>query len=408
MSLSELSEKQTASVREAVARLNIYDGAVSSGKTVGSLVRWLQFVRQGPPGELLMVGKTERTLKRNVIDLLVDWLGPRRCKLVAGYGEMTLLGRRVYLAGANDERSEGKIRGLSLVGAYGDELTLWAEPFWAMLLSRLRRPGAKLFGTTNPDSPGHWLKRQYIDREGELDLKRFHFTLRDNPFLPEDYVASIESEFVGLWRKRYIEGLWVIAEGAIYDMWDPDRYVVDELPEMRRYWAALDYGTTNPFALLMFGLGVDGRVYVVGEWRWDCRTEGKQLTDADYLRESKAWIGEGERWRTWPEYTFVPPEEPGFRLEMFRDGWPGVREADNQVLEGVRLVAGMLSRDMLRIHRSCQGLIDEFPGYCWDPRAQILGLDQPIKLDDHSLDALRYGVLTSEAMWRGAANRAAA
>jgi hypothetical protein len=46
----------------------------------------VQFVRTGPAGNLAMIGKTERTLKRNVIDPLVDMLGPKRCRYVAGAG----------------------------------------------------------------------------------------------------------------------------------------------------------------------------------------------------------------------------------------------------------------------------------------------------------------------------------
>lgn len=399
MSLSSLTPKQAESVLAATARLNVYDGAVSSGKTVGSLIRWLQFVRQGPAGNLAMVGKTERTLKRNIVDLLVEMLGPKRCRLVSGSGELWLLGRRVYLAGANDERAEGKIRGLTLAGLYGDELTLWPESFWAMSLSRLRQRGASLFGTTNPDSPAHWLKRDYLDRADELDLYRAHFKLRDNPTLPEDYVRAIEAEYVGLWRKRYVEGLWVIAEGAVFDAWDPERHVVRELPRITRWWSAVDYGTTNPFSMLLFGLGADGRVYVTAEWRWDSAERGRQRTDAEYVTETRAWLRERERW---PEWTFVPPEEPGFRLEMQRGGWHGVREADNAVLDGIRLVASTLAQDRLRVHESCEGLIDEFPGYCWDSRAQMAGVDQPIKADDHSLDALRYGLLSGESIWRRA------
>src|SRR5690625_4830861 len=125
--------KQRHSILESDARLNIWHGSVRSGKTIGSIIRWLDFVANGPPGELLMVGKTERTLKRNILDPIAEMLDEDEYRLVSGSGELWLFGRRIYLAGANDERSEGKIRGITLVGAYGDELTLWPESFFTMM-----------------------------------------------------------------------------------------------------------------------------------------------------------------------------------------------------------------------------------------------------------------------------------
>src|SRR5690606_17299071 len=136
-----------------------------------------------------------------------------------------------------------KIQGLTLVGAMGDELSLTPESFFTMILSRLSVRGAKLFGTTNPDAPAHWLKRKFLARAGELDLATWHFTLEDNPALDPAYVAALKREYTGLWYKRYIQGLWVQAEGAIYDMFDPDRHVVSTLPTLVQHWVGVDYGT---------------------------------------------------------------------------------------------------------------------------------------------------------------------
>ena len=136
-------------------------------------------------------------------------------------------GRRVF--DTNDERAEQKIRGASFVGAYCDEITLYPESFWIMLLSRLRSPGARLYGTTNPDGPFHWLKVNYLDK-GLAHLKKWDFTLDDNPYLDPEYVKALKQEYTGLWYKRFIEGLWCIAQGAVYDMWDESKHVINELP----------------------------------------------------------------------------------------------------------------------------------------------------------------------------------
>lgn len=392
------SPKQAWSISRATARLNIWDGSVRSGKTYASLWAWIRFVSQAPPGNLLMTGKTERTLKRNILDPLAELLGPRRFKLVSGSGECFILGRRVYIAGANDERSAGKIQGMTLVGAYGDELSLWPESFFTMLLSRLSVAGAKFFGTSNPDSPAHWLKARFLDRVGELNLARFRFVLEDNPALDPEYVAALKREYVGLWYKRYIDGLWVAAEGAIYDMFDADRHVVQELPKFTQHWLGVDYGTTNPTVFLPMSLGVDNVLYFHNEWRWDSRIKGRQMTDAEY---SKAFREHIATLKMDPRWTFVDPSAASFIQALHRDKVRGVTAADNTVLDGIRDVSTLLATDRLKFHGpTTKATIEEFQSYAWDEKKQKLGEDAPIKVADHGCDAGRYEIRGTQNVWK--------
>lgn len=430
MQIAPLTGKaKTAATLAPAHRYSVWEGSVRSGKTVSSLIAWVKFVRAAPPGNLAMIGKTERTLKRNVIDLLVEMLGERRCRYIAGAGELWLLGRRVYVAGANNEASVAKIQGLTLLGAYGDEISTWPESLWSMLGTRLSQEGARFFGTCNPDSPGHWLKRDYLDhsrvwltgdgrlehRDSRLDLARFSFRLDDNRAnLPAGYIEGLEAQYVGLWRRRFIDGEWAIAAGAIYDMFDPARHVVDILPPIRR-WIALgvDYGTRNPFAGLLLGLGDEqtpagkrATLYAAAEWRWDSRAQNRQLSDAEYSERLRGWLDayppphtqgvKGVR----PEWVIVDPSAASFVTQLHRDGLSPVL-ADNAVLDGIRTVSSLLAADRLKVHRSCTGLIDELPGYAWDDKAAAKGEDRPVKLNDHSCDGLRYAAHTTQAAWRG-------
>lgn len=394
-----LAPVQEESVRLARARINVWDGAVRSGKTHASLIRWLRYLAvDGPPGNVLMIGKTERTLKRNILEPIAELVGPGNARVVHGSGEAVILGRRVYLAGANDEGASSRIRGLTLAGAYGDELTLWPRSFWTMLLSRLSVPGAKVFGTTNPDSPHHWLKTEFLDRTGDLDLARFHFRLDDNPSLDPAYVDALRAEYRGLWRLRFVDGLWVAAEGAVYDAFDPTPggpHVV-AAPPPRDDWAqvsvAVDYGTANPFVALVLVRDLAGTVWVVAEWRWDSAVKQRQLTDHQYAEAVTAWL----RDELGPTAAGVPwvvdPSAASFIAEL-RDRGVAVTGADNAVLDGIRLTASLLGDGRLRIVDRCSGLIGELAGYVWDPQAQARGTDQPLKQADHGPDALRYGVM---------------
>ncbi|MGY4988899.1 PBSX family phage terminase large subunit [Streptomyces nigrescens] len=404
-----LSRKQLRSVVQTTARINLWHGAVRSGKTIASLLAWLLAVAEAPPsGLILVVGRSLQTIERNVFEPLQDpaLFGPVAAQVrhTRGATTATVLGRTVHLIGAADARAEGRLRGLTASLAYVDEATLLPEGFWTQLLARLSVPGARLLATTNPDSPRHWLKVSYLDRAHELDLKAWHFRLDDNPSLSEAYVAALAAEYVGLWKRRMIDGAWVVAEGAVFDMYDEQQHVVDTLPLMRRHWLGIDYGTTNATSAVLLGLGTDDRLYACAEWRWDSRTAHRQLTDAQYSSRIRAWLDEQN---IVPEWTFIDPSAASFTVQMWNDGHPGIARANNDVLDGIRSTATTLDSGLLRIHRSCTGLLDELPAYAWDPAASERGEDKPIKRDDHSVDALRYAIHSTANEWRGLLTAAA-
>ncbi|TGB14411.1 PBSX family phage terminase large subunit [Streptomyces sp. MZ04] len=397
-----LSDKQLDSIRGALRRINIWHGSVRSGKTIASLLCFLLMVRRAPASGLIIIcGRSLQTIERNIIEPLQDpaLFGDVADEVRHTRGATTavILGRVVHLIGASDARAEGRLRGLTAALAYVDEITLLPEPFFVQLLARLSVPGARLLGTTNPDSPRHWLKTGYLDRAGELNLCSWHFKLADNPSLSPEYVADLAAEYVGLWRRRMIDGAWVVAEGAIYDMWDEARHVVTALPDMRRHWCGVDYGTTNPFAAVLLGEGADGRLYVCAEWRHDSRTAHRSMTDAQYSRAVRAWLN---HLGVTPEWTFIDPSAASFSTQMWQDGHPGLARATNDVTDGIRSVSSLLAADRLLVHDSCEGLLAELPGYSWNSKATERGEDAPIKVDDHSADALRYVIHSTSHEWR--------
>lgn len=400
--MPDLSPKQLRSIREAQGRVNVWEGSIRSGKTVGSLLRWVMFCANGPTsGALVIIGRTRDTAWRNVILPLQDeaLLGEAAHQVVGNYGAPTvqILGRTVYVLGAHDAKAEKILRGLTVAGAYVDEMTVVSEEFFTQLLGRMSVAGARLFGTTNPDSPGHWLKKKFLDRLHQLpDWRSWHFVLDDNPSLTADYVASIKREFTGLWYRRFILGEWVQAEGAVYDMWDPARHVVEasSIPDMERVLAlGVDYGTTNPTRGLLVGLA-EQRLWALDEW---APTGG---TDAQLSLSLRTWLA-GRYPHPWrdPEWVFVDPAAASFKLQLFTDGMSNVANGANAVLPGIRTVASLLSTDRLVVSERCQQLIEQIPGYSWDPKKTEKGEDAPIKCDDHEADALRYAVHTSRTLW---------
>jgi PBSX family phage terminase large subunit len=395
-----LAPLQIKSISESEdAHLSIWSGAVRSGKTIASIVAFFIAVAKAPSsGEIAIFGKTRETIERNILGPMMDpaIMGTLAYQVrhVQGSNVAMVLGRRVALIGANDIRSEEKVRGMTLCLGMLDEGTLVPEAFFNMVLSRLSVAGARMLVTTNPDARSHWLRKQWILKAEDKGIAHWHFTLDDNPFLAPEFVSRLKTQYAGLWYKRFILGEWVQAEGAVFDMWDEDRHVVQELPEMQRWPAiGIDYGTANVFAALQLGLGVDGVLYLAKEWRYDAKKAARQLTDVEYLERVNGWRGPVR-----PDLMIVDPSASSFITEMIASGI-STTKGDNAVLDGIRLVSSLLATDRLKVHASCTGWIDEAPGYVWDDKKVEIGEDAPMKIDDHSLDAGRYAIKTTEYIW---------
>ena len=374
-------------------RLNILEGSVRSGKTFSSLILWALWLATRPAdGKYLMVGKTLTTLKRNCLEPLYQIIGESNMSFSIPGKRAEIFGRKVDLEGASDARSEEKIRGITLHGAYMDEITLSPQPFFVMLLSRLSAPGARLFGTTNPDSPRHWLKVEYLDNP-TLDIYRSKFLLDDNTTLPADYVENLKREYTGVFYRRFILGDWVAAEGAIYPMFDIKTHVSDNAPDIRMTWIAADIGHTNPTAFLRLGAGVDGRIWVLDEYYHLVGISSSAKSPKQYAQDM---IRFASGWPSVPDVVVIDPAAEGFILQLKEDSSFRIRAANNAVLKGIQLVSSAIEAGAVMIRPRCKHLIDELMGYAWDPKAQARGEDKPLKQNDHGCDALRYGLMAYE------------
>lgn len=379
-------------------------GSVSGGKTFASLIALFAAIPKAPTNALIvLVGRSLLTLERNILDPMqsVETFGElaKAVHHTPGSSTAVVLGRTVHLVGASDSRSEGRIRGSTIGLAYVDEATLLPQSFWMMLMSRLRVPGgqSKAIATTNPDAPGHWLRKDFMLRAKETRTRIFEFRLHDNPRLDPEYVDTLKAQYVGLWRRRYIDGDWCVAEGAVFDMFDPDKHVLrGPLPAVSFIpGIGIDYGTSNAFSAHMLGVS-EGRLILMREYRHDPKAAGGQRTDAEFSRALRNWIGSDN-----PRWIAVDPSAASFKVQLFRDGLRNVVDAKNNVLDSIRLASSLLATGKLVIHESCTGLIEEIPGYSWDPAAALKGDDKPIKVDDHSIDSgLRYAPYSTMALWQ--------
>ncbi len=375
----------------------IADGSIRSGKTLSmglSFVIWAMETFDGQ--NFAMCGKTVGSFRRNVWSWLKFALLSLGYKVREKYStnqiDITFKGHTnyFYIFSGKDESSQNLIQGITLAGVLFDEVALMPESFVNQATGRCSIAGSKFWFNCNPESPEHWFKKNWIDKSDEKQLLHLHFILEDNKSLTEEIIARYKSMYFGVFYKRFILGLWAIAEGAIYDMFDDDNLYEDNERNKdiayRRY-ITIDYGTTNPMVFLeVFD---DGRnMWVEREYYYDSRVTGKQKTDAEYAKDFDDFCGESK-----PDFVFIDPSATSFKLELRNHGYR-VREANNEVLYGIRLVSTMFGSKRLKINKKCVKTIGEHRGYVWDEKARVRGEEKPVKDLDHAVDSLRYCVAT--------------
>lgn len=384
-----LSPKQLLAYTQSDAKINIYEGSVRSGKSYVAQLALLDMLRLGPPGKYIVCGKTERTVVQNIIDPINEE-EPGLIRYNRALGRFELFGKICLVVGASDERSEGKIRGVTLNGGLVDELTILPQSFFRQLTYRCSPADSKLVCTTNPDSPFHYVKTDFIDNKDGF-TKSFKFTLDDNPSLSHEYKEFIKSTNKGLWYQRFVLGEWVLAEGAIYDFFEERYHVAKNPPTYAKYYLlGIDYGTKNAFAAVLIGFNDDHHptLWVEKEYYWDSEKAGYQKTDSEYCRAIQ------EAFEGYPiRMAYLDPSAQSFEVELRRAKIP-VKQAKNDVIDGIRFVASLFTNGDLVVCKACANVIKEIQSYVWDVKSAKDGVDRPLKQRDHSLDAMRYALFT--------------
>lgn len=385
-----LSPKQIDFVKNGDHKYNFAIGSVRSGKTVASNVAFMKFcASKDVDGPFIILGRTEASIRNNILTPFADYLGSH-FNYRAGNRILHLAGREIHVVGASDLKAEARIRGATYAGALVDEVTVIPEPVFRQLTYRLSVRGARMYGTTNPDSPYHWFKKGYIDREGDpdMDVKVWNFNFSDNPSLDESYIRKIKAESHGLWYKRFVEGLWVLAEGAVYDFFDEKLHIIPHAPNRAmEYVVGIDYGTTNPCAFALIGYNPETfpKLWLEKEYYYDSKKANRQKTDSEYSEDLAKFIeGYGIKG------VYVDPSAASFKAEMMRIGIPNVIDANNDVINGIRCVGEYLNGGAFKVCEGSTNAIMEFSNYIWDVHAAQRGIEKPLKQNDHMLDAIRY------------------
>ena len=393
----------------------IADGAIRSGKTLCmslSYVIWAMstFNMQN----FGMAGKTIGSFRRNVLFWLRLMLRSRKYKTVYHRSDNLLIVSKgnvvnyFYIFGGKDESSQDLIQGITLAGMFFDEVALMPESFVNQATGRCSVTGSKFWFNCNPDNPRHWFKVNWIDkclcnmseehveecRKNEVELKDLvylHFTMDDNLSLDEDIKKRYRSMYVGVFFKRFILGLWCVADGLVYVMFDEDKHVIhEECPYSPMHIVSVDYGTVNPFSCGLWGF--DGkRAIREQEIYYNGREKGERKDDEAYYQMMDEMIGDRKI-----ECIIVDPSAASFIEVIKKHGKYIVKGAQNDVLDGIRVVTTFLNSGRIFFHDSCKNTIEEFGLYSWDEES---GEDKVIKENDHAMDDIRYFCYTFLRKW---------
>lgn len=397
----------------------IADGAIRSGKTVSMSLSFVMWAMESFDGQNFgMCGKTIGSFRRNVLFWLKLILISRGYKVEDHRSDNLVIVKRkgkenyFYIFGGKDESSQDLIQGITLAGVFFDEVALMPESFVNQATGRCSVDGSKYWFNCNPDGPYHWFKQNWINKStsylgkeqtkkikeeaakkgkahGLKEILYLHFTMDDNLSLSERIKKRYRSMYTGVFYKRYILGLWAVAEGIIYDMFSEEKHVISEPQSyVGRKYVSVDYGTQNATVFLLWEKNRKGQWVATKEYYYSGRDEAEQKTDGEYADDMEEFVSGIEI-----ESIIVDPAAASFIAELKKRGFK-VKKAKNDVLDGIRFVGNLLNLGVLLFLKDCKETIKEFGSYIWDEKAVECGDDKPVKQHDHCMDAARYFAYT--------------
>ena len=370
----------------------VCDGAVRSGKTLAmglSFFLWAMTCFHGR--KFGICGKTIGSLRRNVLseilprltELGLCWKEKRSENLltVVFHGHEN----QFYIFGGRDESSASLIQGITFAGVLMDEAALMPRSFVEQACARCSVSGSRLWFNCNPAGPNHWFYREWILEGQQRNCLRLHFTMEDNPSLTPRIRARYQRLYSGIFYQRFILGLWVQAEGRVYDFFQPEMAQPVPAGPFDSWYISCDYGTVNPTSMGLWGK-CGGVWYRVKEFYFDSRAKMRQMTDEEYAAAMKKLAEK----RT-VTAVIVDPSAASFIAVLRREGWH-VKKACNDVLAGIRLTADCLKSGKVVICQGCGDCLREMEEYVWDLTTP--DRDRVKKEHDHAMDDMRYFVST--------------
>jgi len=397
----KLSVKQQEYIKEAHHRWNFKTGATRSGKTLldWHLIPRRIIERKGLDGLNVILGYTKTSIQRNLIAPMQEMYGMGNVSDIKSDNTCTIFGEKVYCLGASKVNNTDAIRGSSIKYCYGDEVATWHPEVFEMLKSRLDKAYSMFEGTCNPKEPTHWLHVFLNDKD--VDLYWQQYTIFDNPFLDKKVLHDIIASHTGVFKQRYIYGLWVVAEGVIFSQFagDPKQWIFSAEHQPRHYSKhvmGMDFGGNKSKTTMVFG------GYIKGYHGIDVLEEdGLPITEKigsdeiinSFIKFAKKCheVYPGEMWVLADNASTTMINTLRSEVRKHNMGWCKIAGCTKtEISDRPRFIDVMLSTYRLRIKSNCTNVIMALSNLRWDSKDSSKPEDKNINNINDWYDAFCY------------------
>jgi PBSX family phage terminase large subunit len=355
----------------------------------------------------ILAGKTMGALKKNVIRPMLQmseaWGWPYNYIRSGTDARIEVGGNTYYLYGANTEASQDTLQGLTAAGAYADEAALFPKSFIDQMIARCSVDGWKIWMNCNPAGPHHFIPEEYLQPKEAKKKKVYHlhFTMDDNlsisPKRKEEYKNAWPHGSV--FYKRFILGLWVAADGLIYQHFvdNQKKYLIGSewLEDNEIIYATIgvDFGGTksaHSFTLTGFTKGFK-QVVILEEYYRKKRINPKQLQDdfIDFVRRAKTKYKVYEAYCDSAEQTLIAGLESAcIQAHVAIDIKNAIKGPIN---DRIAFYNSLIAQERWKIMKHCKHIIEAFEQAVYDDKKK----NQDVRLDDglmnvDSLDSTEY------------------
>jgi len=382
---------------ESTKRYLMYSGAVGAGKSLMGCWKGLMLNLMYPGNKGLICRKEARSLQGSTIKTLLEKVLPE--EWVINYnvqkGEITHhstnqeIPSTITFCGLDkraDQTYPTKIGSTEYGWIFIDEGTELEEGDWHMLSTRLRylipnltdKENAvvprQMFTATNPDAPTHFLYKFFFQSPSQ-DREVILTNPYENPYLPTEYIRSLEESLTGIARERLLFGKWVQAEGVIYKTFSMEKHIVKDnvflpIKDYQAVYFGADSNFPLPRAAVIAGIREGGKIDILEEF----------YQPNAHVEDLIVWLTSWQKKREWTIYGYHDPSDPTAIDKINNAYGLSCEKADNSVIPGISEVSRLFDQGLIRINETCLNLTRELQSYRWKIKKEG---DSPRKLNDH-------------------------
>jgi len=361
---------------------------LQSGKTTAGAV-WARIQFDTYPKESgLICAPTYKILTQSTLPKFFELNPDLKKYYKKGDNEVLIPGRGTIFIRSTE--NPNVIEGMTLRWAWADEAGQMKLEAWVNLQGRLSILKGNLFATTTPYTL-NWLYVDFYEqwKKGNSDYLVVQFRSCDNPYFPKEEYERVKLTMDSRTFRRRYDGLFEKMEGLVYDDFGPQNIIEPKVTNFKEVIAGIDWGYNNPAAVAVIGVTFDNEFYLIDEYYKSGKTTAEIIEKLKYLKEV-------HKIRLW----YPDPAEPDRLEEMKRTGlYPReVNKGKDSITKGIDSLRTIIRDNRFKVFNTCKYTIDEFSTYHYPEITGNQEKEEPIKENDHLMDAIRYAIYTYQPM----------